>query len=302
MLDRILVPLDGSTRAEEILSFIRPLLKRQDAELILVRAVEWEHLSEGAALAAVLGGGRQEAAANINSIAHRLVEEGIRARSILRDGLPAEVILEAARDEHAALIAMTTHGRTGVERWIFGSVAEKILRAADVPVIVVRSFTSPVEGATPPERRGRSRFRRILVPTDGSEASMAVVPTAIEVARLCGSEVAVLSVTVPHFALVDAGFGGTVPLSRPTEADAEGAAALVAGRFSVAGIRVGTIHAAGEAAEQIVSQAAGRGFDLIAMSTHGHSGISRWVFGSVTEKVVRAATVPMLVVRASPQR
>ncbi len=148
MYERILVPLDGSAGAEEILPFVERIAGPAGAEVCLVRVVE-----PVSAVAALGAGGvvgpdalflRQlEAKKYLADVAHRLEARGLRVRTVLGLGTPATEIGETARAEKADLIAMTTHGLTGVRRALFGSVAEAVLRAASVPVLMIR-MTAPL--------------------------------------------------------------------------------------------------------------------------------------------------------------
>lgn len=298
MFERILVPLDGSPRAELILAQLRPVLQRQDAEIILVRAVFVPpSLARGDPGKLVE---REEAAWYLRNAERRLAEQGVRARGIVCEGPPAETLLEAAQKERATLIAMTTHGRFGLARWALGSVAEKVIRGSERPVLVMRSFQAAPDGAVAPVGGGAFPFRKIMVPTDGSENALAVLPCVIEFARFFDAAVVVLAVeegpVSPAGAFTGAGVeAGTL---RPSLEPAQEASGAAAEKLAAAGLRVVTRTVAGDVASQIVDQSRNSGVDLIAMATHGHSGGARWVLGSVTEKVLRAATVPMLVVRS----
>jgi len=144
MYERVLVPLDGSEIAEAILPFAEKLAGPVDAEAMLVRVVE--PLSAGEAFAA---GGvvapdtlflRQlEAKEYLARVERRLANKGIRVKTDLRNGAPAAEIVAAATSWGADLIAMATHGRGGLGRLLFGSVAEAVLRAAPVPVLMIRT-------------------------------------------------------------------------------------------------------------------------------------------------------------------
>lgn len=271
MFERILIPLDGSATAEAILPQIRRLLHWEDAEVVLLRAIvpaipETDYIAPPPEL---VKGAKEYVAA----LEKKLADEGVRVRSLVRVGGPGETILDVATEVKASLIAMSTHGRTGMQRWIFGSVTEKVLRASPVPVLVVRSF----QEAQP--------IRTILVPIDGSDLSFAVLGHARALARLFESSIAVLHVIEePDRSFVDAQLQKRLT---STIQDLEAAE-----------ISVKLIVRNGEPAGQILDVAKEEKADLIAMSTHGRSGLGRWVFGSVTEKVLREAGVPMLVVRA----
>ena len=270
MFDRILVPLDGSAVAESTLPWVTRILRRSDAEVVLLRVVvpeipEVDALTPQEKLT-------QDADAYLGSLIRRVESEGVRVRGIVRVGSAPEEILDVSRSEKASLIAMSTHGRSGVSRWIFGSVAEKVLRSSLLPVLVVRSFG--------PERAG---IRTILVPTDGSSLSMGVLPAVKGLARLFGSRVLFLHVLEQ---------AGSSPMR-----DVETAMTRAVQECADTGVQATTTMRIGDPAVQVLDACESSDIDLIAMSTHGRSGVSRWVFGSVTEKILRAVFVPMLVVR-----
>jgi nucleotide-binding universal stress UspA family protein len=151
MYDRIVVALDGSALAEAVLPHVAALAEPFRPTVTLVRAYEPPaSLMAGVAASALPGtgplfdpgpaiqAGREEADAYLDGIAARLAAAGLCTEPIRVDGPPAASILAVARRRHASLIAMTTHGRGGLNRLVFGSVAEAVLRAAPCPVLLVR--------------------------------------------------------------------------------------------------------------------------------------------------------------------
>ncbi|HEY7519862.1 MAG TPA: universal stress protein [Methylomirabilota bacterium] len=146
MYRRALVPVDGSPLAEAILPFLIDIAAPLEMAVVLMRVVEPSPpmAVEGTrhVLMADLGKLRREADDYLASLASRLRARGITASCEVRVGRPAERILEAARETGADLIAMSTHGRTGLGRLLFGSVAEQVLREAQVPVFLMRQANS----------------------------------------------------------------------------------------------------------------------------------------------------------------
>jgi nucleotide-binding universal stress UspA family protein len=272
--ERIVVPLDGSDLAESVLAQVRRLLFHKDAEVILVRAVSVPPSVEAEAieLPDIL---QAQATKYLGAIAADLISQGARVRTVTRTGYAADVILDVAIEEKASLIVLSTHGRTGMARWALGSVAEKVLRASRVPVLAVRSFVGSARAAT-----AELTLQTILVPIDATDLSLEVVPPTLELAKLFGSHVVLLNVCeAPEC---------TIPVSQISEAYE---------RFHAAGVSVEPLMKQGDAAAQILDTCSGYRADLIAMTTHGRAGLTRWMLGSVTEKVLRASTVPLLVVR-----
>jgi nucleotide-binding universal stress UspA family protein len=278
MFDRILIPLDGSMLAESVLIQVRRLLARRDAELILLRVVTLPPAVEADA-GEPLDLLWARATEYLQKVSGRLACEGLRVRCKVVEGFPANKILEVAKKEKASLIAMSTHGRTGLSRWVFGSVTEKVLRASPVPVLAVPSFLG-VGGDAVPRGARELPFRKILAPMAAEEMSLEVLPPLAEFARLFGSTVRLLHVcdwvecTVPMHEL-----------------------RMAYERLREEGVSAEPELKQGDPAVGILESCRQEGADLIAMTTHGRSGVGRWVMGSVAEKVLWASNVPLLVVR-----
>jgi nucleotide-binding universal stress UspA family protein len=275
MFETIVIPLDGSETSRAILPQVRKLLFAKDAEVVLVRAISVPPGVEGQTLE-LTETLRARAAKELQALTRELTSKGARARFVVRKGDAADVILEVASEEGATLIAIATHGRSGLRRWAFGSVAEKILRASPIPVLAVRSFSesggpTPAEGLT---------LKRILVPVSADGLSLQGVEPALALARLFGS-----SVTLLH---VCEGQACGLPVPELKQAYE---------RFHEAGLEVEPLMKQGDPATRVLETVAELKADLIAMTTHGRAGVPRWLLGSVTEKVLRASQVPLLIVR-----
>jgi nucleotide-binding universal stress UspA family protein len=284
MIERIVVPLDGSALAEEILPQLKKVLYRADAEVVLVRAVIPPPVEDGVVIAeAPLGVAREY----LRGVQDRLTQQGARVTTRTLLGSAAGVILDVAEEDEATMIAMATHGETGLKRLLLGSVAEQVLRNSPVPVLVTRPFWSyellPRRTEKPEERP----LRTILLPQDGSDCSQAIVPSVTEMATLFASRVVLLRViearthSVSHESAVSGAYLNRLSLE-----------------LEAMGLETMCMVRRGDPAQEILEAARADGVDLIAMATHGRSGISRLVTGSVTEKVLREATCPMLVIRA----
>ena len=157
MYERMLVPLDGSLSAEAILPFAEQVAGPLDAEVVLFRVVEPPSPIELVASAGVVSPDTFtlrdiDAKRYLSEIARRLSKKGIRVRTRVMVGSAAEEILGAARSTSADLIAMATHGRSGVGRALFGSVAESVLRASPVPVLLIRTTAKSDAGPEPGTR------------------------------------------------------------------------------------------------------------------------------------------------------
>lgn len=306
MFERILVPLDGSPRAEVILSLIARILRREDSEILLLRVVDVPAAVGRVSLADVKRQEREEAQRYLHDLARRFEGKGSKVHGRIAEGDPAWVILETARAEGATMIAMSTHGRGGLLRWTLGSVAEKVARAADVPLLLVRSFRRTRKGDLEPIVPEEIPFRRILVPVDGSPTSMSVISPAEKFGQLYGSDVLVLHVEPPFMPpsppLPGMDVGLPLVPAQPTPSDKDEVTAPAAERFRHAGLKATRLTTVGDPAAEIVDLSINRGADLIALATHGRTGLVRWALGSVAERVLRSGEVPILLIRAPAPR
>jgi nucleotide-binding universal stress UspA family protein len=225
-----------------------------------------------------------EAREAVEAVAGRATAGTVTTRVAV--GVPSEVILDYAAEAGVDLVVMGTHGRTGVERFVIGSVAEKVVRRATVPVVTVRA--ADAAPTWPP-------IDRILVPTDGSEASFVALPHALDVAERFDAAVEGLYVvderTKSRFynvgtALEDVAGG--------LEAAAETATDRVERAAEERGLTVSTTVVEGLPSRTICSHAAESDADLVVMSSHGRTGLAHHLLGSVAERVVRNSTVPVL--------
>jgi len=286
MLERIVVALDGSLTAEAVLPHVRRILRRQDSEIILVRAVVPPPVENAILIVdASLGAAR----AYIGGIQQRLEREGVRVSSEVRPGSAIGVILDVVDDRKATMVAMATHGASGLKRILLGSVAEAILRKSSVPVLVVRPFwTSRDEMPEVPES---APMRNLLLPVDGSDLAELAVPAALELARLYEARTILMRVLEE-----------TKEEDAAEVREAEEHLDAIARTFERRAVDTFLLVERGNPVDQILKAARFHHADLIVMTTHGRSGISRLVTGSVTEQVLRRAPVPLLVVRAKQAR
>ena len=303
MFERILVPLDGSARAEIILPLVARILHREESEILLLRVVDVPAAVGRVSLTEVRKQEREEAQKYIHDVARRFASTGTKVHGRIAEGAPADAILDAAKTEGATMIAMSTHGRSGLVRWALGSVAEKVARASNVPILLVRSFRRSAKGDLEPIVSAEIPFRRMLVPVDGSPTSMAAIEPAKKFAQLYGSDILTLHVETPYVPPspilpgMDVVYPHMVPPATPSDEDR--ITAKAAERFEHAGLKATRLTTVGEPAAEILDLSVNRGMDLIAMGTHGRSGPARWALGSVAERVLRSGEIPILLVRAT---
>jgi nucleotide-binding universal stress UspA family protein len=290
MYKSILVPLDGSRLATGVLPWVRTIASSTRAEIILMSVISpqvvWDPVAKQANWESVEGA----TVTYLDEQREALASAGFPARTAVRWGEPWQAICECAESERAQLIAMTTHGRSGIRRWGLGSVANKVVHESPIPVLLV----SPEEAGPTPE----AKIKRILVPIDGSELSQTAIPYAGDFARTVGATVVVVHVVTP-FAIAYPGAEAYLDQRAmdQIEANAKEILQRAVDKLRAEGLPTEQVLGGGTAIDGIVAAAMGERTDLIIMSTHGRSGLGRWVLGSVAEAVVRRSHLPCVLHR-----
>jgi nucleotide-binding universal stress UspA family protein len=285
-IGEILIPLDGSKEAESVLPYLRDLAPKFGSHVHVLG----------------IGIGRKTRRVNrlledyTNRIANELHAHNVKAESVIRYGLAADKILDFTAEKEIDLIIMATHGRSGITRWWMGSVAEKVISEATAPVLLVRSKRPrTVSTADKPDS-----IHKILAPLDGSDIGEAALSYAEAIASSSRATINLVQVISPP-GTVEANLLGGPDWRKFVKAmhDAgENYLKSIAERLSSQNIKVTHEVLTGEPADKIVEYAAEKGASLIAMSTHGRTGLARWVLGSVADKVLHGARIPILLVRS----
>lgn len=293
MYERLLVPLDGSTSAQMVLPYVVEIAARHNSEIMLVSVSESKATDVDFLYRSYLEHTSEEMRSKLDYYGAKKVK--VHDHVLL--GRPADEILRYAEDSDANLIIMASRGATSHGPWLLGNIAAKVLWAAKRPVLLIKS---PARGEAI-ERK--SVLQRILLPLDGSRIGEAAIPAAEALARPLAAQLVLFQALEPVYQV------SAVPeLNNPlivlpvdekmkaaARAYLDGVGKLLRNR----GLAVTIIIEEGQPAERILDYAKSNAIDLIAMSTHGRSGIGRWVFGSVTDKVLHAGDTAVLVVRAT---
>jgi nucleotide-binding universal stress UspA family protein len=216
-------------------------------------------------------------------------------REIVEAGDTSKEVLVQADRVKADLIVMGTHGRSGVDRFVLGSVAEKTLRTSPVPVLVV-----PPQNTTPPTGHGEP-FRSILCAVDFSSDSSRAIHYAASLAQHCISKLTLMHVVEPmpigYDPMVGVGFDiegfRTVALTTARSQLQEYASTITAGSGAL-----DTVLGEGRPYKELLREAERRRADLIVVGVHGRNALDRLVFGSTTEHLIRRAPCPVLTVRS----
>ncbi len=302
MYETLLVPLDGSHFAEEALPLAAVLARTLGSELHLAHVihpsydVDFKTPQEDLAWREEV---RDGADGYLEAHASELRDKGVSTLTAVLEGRVVPALNDYAEDQEVDLTLMTTHGSGGVRRWWLGSVADGLLRSGHTDLLLVRPWDDTADRSP-----GRSRFDRILVPVDGSE----LAESAMGPARLLAS----------HF---DATIRATRVVPKPleltsiygvpgVEISGEGHRARMqeakeyleqlVDRYPGEAVEGSTVESSG-AAEGVVDAAKAWEADLVTLSSHGRGGAERVLLGSVADKVIRATTRPVLVVRAKSE-
>jgi nucleotide-binding universal stress UspA family protein len=290
MIDTILVPLDGSELAEQILPYAKTLAAKTRAELVLLSAVVPVQTWLGASgTSARWKEEAEKATSYLESVRQQISAVG-RVRTKVMWGTAAGCIRDTADTEGADLIAMTTHGRSGFPRLVMGSVAGEVLHTARQPVLLVRAG----QGQPP----GEVNIKRILVPVDGSPLSASVLPFIESVAQRLDADLILERVVTPPVILYP---GEVIPSALPVLDEIEAEARVYLDKLGETvkrrGIKVQEEVSVGYPAQAILDAADRYSADLLAMSSHSRSAVGRWLIGSTTDAVVRQSHRPCLIVR-----
>ena len=301
MYTRMLIPLDGSKLAENVLPYARAMARALDGPIELLSVVD----SMDSARSANAGHARdldtiieaitRDSRQYLEGIARTFT--GIAVTSVAEQGVADKIIIERAAGDKETLIAMATRGRSGIHRWLMGSVAEKVLRGATNPLLLVRG---DAEG----KNTGEATLKSIVVPLDGSKLAETVLPNAVELAKkLSLAIVLTRAYQIPLSATYAGAESPYIPnndaLMNLVRDEAGTYLETKVNELHQNGVeKVSSILMVGSGADEIIDLARGTPDNLIAMCTHGRSGVKRWALGSVTEKVVRHSGDPVLVVRA----
>jgi nucleotide-binding universal stress UspA family protein len=306
MLRTIVVPLNGSTFGEQALPWALSLARQAKAAVHIMhvhRALEATYAEMQIFDESLDHQIREQERAYVETMAKKLAGAGVPISGVNQDGEIAPALREYAVAVSADLLVMTTHARGPMARFWLGSVADESLRDAPCPILLVHPHDQAVD------LQQAMTIKNILVPLDGSPFAEQVLELALSLGKLYGAAYALLRVIQPIQAMtmpVGAGSFGEMAhrmmerldvLQEQLRKEAQEYLDGVAARLRAQGLTVTTQVATAEQPGVAILQHARPPVDLIALETHGRRGLARLFLGSVADKVVRGATVPVLVHR-----
>ncbi len=317
MFEKALVPLDGSELGEGILPYVSQLMKGVNGSVILLSVIDPDavelperlrhipaethanfvgrggagthpHVSGEPHVTQIFDRLHEEAKRRLDEVAQELTDNGVPAESVIAFGHPAETIASIAEEKGCDLIAMSTHGRDPLARGVLGSVTDKIIHLNHRPTLTITPDRAKQYGDS------GDAVTNIMVPLDGSSLAESVLPYVEFLAQRLSLEimlVRVLKIIRDVTALLAPG-----DLESDIEAEATGYLDAVAERLRAKSLKVKRKLLKGHPAVAIVDLARETPHDIIALASHGRSGVTRYVLGSVADTLVRVSGDPVLVI------
>ncbi|MEF8814198.1 MAG: universal stress protein [Halovenus sp.] len=285
MYDRVLFPTDGSETASAVFDYVLAVASTHDATVHGLHVADTTDVSDTRSGADVVDVLEQEGEDMVDEIATRAEEAGVSVVTDVHRGDPAGKIVEYADEHDIDLLVMPTHGRSGLERYLLGSVTERVVNTASSPVLTV----TPSEGdefVYPPQN--------LLLPTDGSRCARVALDQAVDIADVTDAMLHLLTVVETTTLGIDVRSTivrdeleerATEILDSATEA-AEGASVDAVTRSLAYGRPYREIH----------SYITDNDIDLVVLGTHGETDFSRYVLGGVSARLIRTSPVPVMLV------
>lgn len=302
----ILVPLDGSELSEQVLPYVQLFAQFLDTKILLLSVLTEQVADQTPTshMAREVGGVRlvgEDQPTHMLTIQRRqtieylefhaaaLREKGFHVDVEVHEGTPAQCIMEQAVHQQVDLIAMATHGYSGLRRWALGSVADHVLRHAPCPIVLIRDAVSvPIDTFT---------IQRILVPTDGSGLSRQAFALAADLATRAEAEIILLQVEPYALELYPDTGALAAEMTEIRREQVRQDLELLIRQMFPRDIPIVPAVTVGDPTIEIGVEARHRDVDLIVMATHGYGGLRRWMLGSVADKVLHTTTLPVLLVR-----
>lgn len=286
MFDELLFPTDGSEPTWPVLDYAIRIASEHDASIHILHVADTSQDSVTNLRGEVIDVLVREGESIVDEAAERVTERGVSAVPVVRQGDPYRTIAEYSRQVDIDLIVMPTHGRRGIQRYLLGSVTERVINAATIPVITVNPGS---------DREWTYPCRTILIPTDGSRGAELALETGISLAAATGAKLHL-------FHVVEFGsLGLDLRSVMREEVLAEHADEIIAeARETVEANSVGSITTGveyGEPVREILDYLTENSIDLAILGTHGRTDFRRFVMGGVSSKLIRTSPVPVMWVR-----
>lgn len=290
-MEKILIPLDGSKLSDASLCHGEELARAFGSELHLFGVCEGPDEKHHRLMRVYLE-------KNAEAMRRTVSGKPLNIKTVVHCGDPADRIIEYAAKERISLLITVSHGHSGIMPWTMGRTADRIVHGAPVPVLLLRAAS--VRKRSPK----KSIFGKMLLPLDGSAAGETALPLVLEIAVRMKAEVTLLSVVESAQRVHTIGGLDFIrfpeQLVQKMEQDLSAYLDGAVKKFRDRGIEARGELRSGHAAEEILKCAKTAAVRLVAMSSHGKSGLRQWVFGSVSNKVLHAGKAHLLLTKPSP--
>lgn len=285
MFDKILIPLDGSKVAEQVFPHVIELAKSFDSEVISVGVCEPEETEYGHVCQVYVNNQADLLKSKIGTA---------KVKSVTLTGKPAEEIIDYAEKNAINLVVMASHGRSGIKPWSLGSTVDKVLHKVNAPLLIIRATEKLAEADT------SNLFRQILAPMDGTEICEIVLPYLEALMKKMNSNIILLEVLASGKHVHTVGGIDFVYFKdqdiNSTKTKAKDYLEKTLNKLEVPSARKKYDIRFGDPAQEIIKCAKESKSQLIALSTHGHTGIERWAYGSVTYKILQTSNQSFLLI------
>lgn len=297
MINHILVPLDGSTLAECVLPHVMAIAPVTNAHVTLIHVLEHPDNRSGNQPIDPMGWHvqKQELQSYLDKITERLQEAGVDTSCALVEGKSAENIIDYTRLNNVDLIALSSHGRTGLSSWNVSSVVQKVLLRSYRSILLARAYTSP--------STEEIHYKRLFIGSDGSARAEFMLPVVIGLAQHHQSEVVIGTVVqkpqlIQRMPLSEQDVELINQLSEKNQVVAEHYHEQLVTQFSLKGIQAqGSVVAADHAIGALHDMVENQNADLVVLVAHGESGERRWPYGSIATSFIAHGSTPLLILQ-----
>lgn len=296
MINHILVPLDGSELAECVLPHVKAIAPMTHARITLLHVLERNQSQIGSIPIDPLGWHmqKQESQSYLDRAAARLQELELEVDRVILEGNPAETIIEFARANGVDLIAVSSHGRTGLSEWNVSSVVQKILLRSYKSILLARAYAAP---------QAEIQYTRLFLAIDGSHRAEFILPFAMTLAQFHKSSV-ILGMVIQKPQVIQ-----RLPLSEQetelinqfTEKNSRDAAHYLeqlATQLALKHVNAETnVIAAGNTIGSLYDMVDDSHADLVMLTAHGQSGERRWPYGSIAASLIAYGNTPLMILQ-----
>jgi nucleotide-binding universal stress UspA family protein len=303
LINHILVPLDGSTLAECVLPHVIAIAPVTNARVTLLHVLQHPHNGNGSSAVDPVEWHlqKQKSEKYLEQIVNRLNDSGLLGvESVILEGTPANSVIDFAQNNNVDLIALSTHGNSGLSGWNVSSVVQKILLRSYKSILLVRAYLSPSSATT------KIRYKRLFVGMDCSPRSEFVLPFAISLAQFHKSQLILECAvekpqTINRFPLSDE---DAELVNKLVERNAQAASHYfqqLLTQFSSKSLKLKTHVSVGDNAIALLHDMAEESnADLMMLAAHGQSGERRWPYGSVTTSFIAYGNTSLIIMQDLP--